>query len=117
MWINPVVLYFILILCIDQRSEHWIQWKNSVNATIETLKQMLVKYENLCDDKKIARRAILHSGSPGEAICEMAKENKVDLIILGTRGLNKLRRTFLGSVSDYVIHHSRRAVVVVPEVK
>lgn len=101
----------------DQRSEHWIQWRNSVNETVEALKKMLVKYENLCDERKIARRAILHSGTPGEAICGMAKENNVSLIVLGTRGLNKLRRTFLGSVSDYVIHHSHRPVMVVPEVK
>ena len=75
---------------------------------------MLLEYEKLCDEKKISRRAILHSGTPGEALCEMAKEHNADLVILGSRGLNKIRRTFLGSVSDYVLHHCNKPVLVVP---
>uniref|UniRef100_A0A1I8IA46 Usp domain-containing protein n=1 Tax=Macrostomum lignano TaxID=282301 RepID=A0A1I8IA46_9PLAT len=54
------------------------------------------------------------SSSPGAAIVEAANEERVDLIVMGNRGLGKLRRTFLGSVSDYVLHHAHRAVAVVP---
>mgnify|MGYP002260101529 FL=1 len=50
----------------------------------------------------------------GEGICEAAEKNKVDLIVMGTRGLDKVRRTVLGSVSDYVLHHSHAPVLVVP---
>ena len=51
---------------------------------------------------------------PGEGICGAATEYKADLIIMGTRGLSTLRRTVLGSVSDYVLHHSHTPVAVVP---
>ena len=50
----------------------------------------------------------------GEGICDAAEKNKVDLIVMGTRGLDKVRRTVLGSVSDYVLHHSHAPVLVVP---
>ncbi|EDO42428.1 predicted protein [Nematostella vectensis] len=51
---------------------------------------------------------------PGERICEHARNKKVDLIIMGTRGLNTLRRTLLGSVSDYVLHHAHVPIAIVP---
>ncbi|XP_019918514.2 universal stress protein YxiE isoform X2 [Magallana gigas] len=51
-------------------------------------------------------------GKPGEAILKIAKEENATLIVTGTRGLGKIRRTVLGSVSDYVIHHSPVPVLV-----
>ena len=52
-------------------------------------------------------------GKPGEAIIIAAKEEKASMIVTGTRGLGSMRRTFLGSVSDYVLHHSDVPVVIV----
>ncbi|KAL5015112.1 hypothetical protein ScPMuIL_009382 [Solemya velum] len=52
------------------------------------------------------------SGKPGETICSISKEENATMIITGTRGLGKFRRTIMGSVSDYVIHHSNVPVLV-----
>lgn len=52
------------------------------------------------------------AGKVGEAILLAAKEENADMIILGTRGMGKMRRTFLGSVSDFVLHHSNVPVLV-----
>ncbi|XP_057301979.1 stress response protein NhaX-like isoform X3 [Hydractinia symbiolongicarpus] len=98
----------------DTGSEHWKKWRAKVEHKINELKKLLTTYEEICDEHRIMNRAILHSGDPGEGICELAKENEVDLIIIGSRGLNKLRRTFLGSVSDFVIRESGKSVLVVP---
>ena len=49
---------------------------------------------------------------PGQLICQVANEEKAAMIVLGTRGMSKIRRTLLGSVSDYVIHHAICPVVV-----
>lgn len=60
-------------------------------------------------------KAFVRSDSkPGVAIMKVAKELNVNHIILGSRGLNALGRTLLGSVSSYVIHHSQIPVTVVP---
>ena len=53
-------------------------------------------------------------GSPGDAICKVAKDENVTCIVLGNRGLGAFRRTILGSVSDHVVHHSRVPVLLVP---
>ncbi|XP_062595650.1 universal stress protein in QAH/OAS sulfhydrylase 3'region-like [Saccostrea cucullata] len=51
-------------------------------------------------------------GKPGEAVVHEAHAQGADVIICGTRGHGKLRRTFMGSVSDYIVHHSHVPVVV-----
>jgi len=57
-------------------------------------------------------------GKPaGEVICQVAKDEKVDLILMGTRGLGPVRRTIMGSVSDYVVHHAHIPVGVIPTCK
>ena len=53
-----------------------------------------------------------HAQKPGEGILNIAKEVNASLIITGSRGQSKLRRTFLGSVSDYVMHHAPVPVLV-----
>ncbi|PAA51241.1 hypothetical protein BOX15_Mlig032787g1, partial [Macrostomum lignano] len=50
----------------------------------------------------------------GAAIVDVSQEEAVTCLVLGSRGLGKFRRTFLGSVSDYVLHHSRKPVLIVP---
>ncbi|KAJ8301085.1 hypothetical protein KUTeg_020072 [Tegillarca granosa] len=54
----------------------------------------------------------VHATSPGEGIVKASKDVGADLIITGTRGMGKLRRTFLGSVSDYILHHSHVPVII-----
>ena len=44
--------------------------------------------------------------SPGDAILKTAEEEECDLIVIGCRGRSTLRRTILGTVSDYIVHHA-----------
>jgi len=56
---------------------------------------------------------VIESGSPAETICAQAEERNVDLVVLGSRGMGAVGRWLLGSVSDRVVHLSRRPVTVV----
>jgi len=56
-----------------------------------------------------------YTGKPGEAICSVAKDEQATLVVMGSRGLSTVRRTLLGSVSDYVIHHAHCPVAVVKQ--
>lgn len=51
-------------------------------------------------------------GEAGEAIVGVAHDKKADLIVCGCRGLGTIRRTIMGSVSDYVVHHSNVPVFI-----
>jgi len=56
-------------------------------------------------------------GDPGHSICESAQNWGADLIVLGRRGRTGLAEAFLGSVSNYVVHHASCSVFVIQEVK
>ena len=51
-------------------------------------------------------------GHPGHAIVKAAEENQAGMIICGSRGQGIIRRTILGSISDYILHHARMPVVI-----
>ncbi|KAJ8301510.1 hypothetical protein KUTeg_020497 [Tegillarca granosa] len=55
-----------------------------------------------------------HCTKPGEGILNVAADVKADYVVVGCRGRGKLRRTFLGSVSDYLMHHSTVPVLICP---
>jgi nucleotide-binding universal stress UspA family protein len=54
-----------------------------------------------------------NTGSPGRKICELATVWNADLIIIGRRGRSGLAEFFLGSVSNYVLHHAPCSVQIV----
>ena len=55
----------------------------------------------------------LVEGHAVQEIVKLAKEGDFDLIVIGARGLSKIREILLGSVSDAVIHHAACPVLVI----
>jgi nucleotide-binding universal stress UspA family protein len=55
-----------------------------------------------------------NAGSLWRSLLDVADEHDAEALVLGTRGLTGLSRA-LGSVSNGVVHHSRRPVLVVPD--
>lgn len=68
--------------------------------------------ENL-QDRGYTVRTITRIGDPGEEICQYARKTDVDSIIMGRRGRGEVRELLLGSVSQYVVHHSQLPVTLV----
>ncbi|HZS13960.1 MAG TPA: universal stress protein [Candidatus Dormibacteraeota bacterium] len=54
----------------------------------------------------------LRSGRAADEILACAEEIDADLVVVGSRGLGALQRTVVGSVSEAVVHHSTRPVLV-----
>ena len=55
------------------------------------------------------------TGDPGYDIARFsnAKKNAVDMIVIGARGRSAVKEIFLGSVSNYVLHKSKKPVLIV----
>ncbi|MFB1051205.1 universal stress protein [Paraliobacillus sp. JSM ZJ581] len=76
--------------------------KEKLTITERKLKQKNISYEI----------KILH-GEPGPAIVKFANENKVDVCVIGSRGLNSLQEMVLGSVSHKVAKRVECPVLIV----
>ncbi|MBC7824476.1 MAG: universal stress protein [Candidatus Parcubacteria bacterium] len=52
-------------------------------------------------------------GNPSRTICDLARTWEADHIVIGRRGHSGLSELFLGSVSNYVLHHASCSVLTV----
>jgi nucleotide-binding universal stress UspA family protein len=52
-------------------------------------------------------------GEPGRWIREVSKGWNADLVVIGRRGLKGMAEMFLGSVSNYIVHHVQSSVLII----
>nr|CAX70903.1 Universal stress protein [Schistosoma japonicum]CAX70904.1 Universal stress protein [Schistosoma japonicum]CAX70907.1 Universal stress protein [Schistosoma japonicum]CAX76043.1 Universal stress protein [Schistosoma japonicum] len=87
----------------------------ALEASIASGKKLGQKYIHEAKSYKLSAHAFLHVDTkPGSSLVKAISEHKADVILMGSRGLGAIRRTFLGSVSDYVLHHAHIPVVIIP---
>ena len=63
---------------------------------------------------ELVSKILVPRGHPLEEILNAANEEGCDAIVLGTHGKGFLAHTFLGSVSNAVLHRTRKPVFIIP---
>jgi len=76
-------------------------------------KKIIAKSEEIVKAAGVAYESKLVQGVPADEIVRLAQAEKVDLIIIGSRGLTEVRAFLLGSVSDKVTHHAKCPILIV----
>lgn len=61
--------------------------------------------------------SVVLKGNPAEEILDFAKEQDVDIIVVGSLGKTAIKRVMIGSVSEKVVSHAKVPVLVVREWK
>lgn len=56
---------------------------------------------------------LVWEGDPGPTIVDAATAELADLVVVGSRGRNRVERFVLGSVSDHVVRHAPCPVLIV----
>jgi nucleotide-binding universal stress UspA family protein len=56
---------------------------------------------------------MIEHGDAGDALCRVAEERAVDVVVVGSRGHGRFRRALLGSVSSHVVNNAPCPVLVV----
>ncbi|MBI5377982.1 MAG: universal stress protein [Thaumarchaeota archaeon] len=108
-----VCLYSVVIIPITEA-----QMVAPVQFQIEEEKyarKVLEKAKNLAKQNDIEFSQVINFGNAGYNIIRYAKNktNKIDLIVIGSRGRGAIKEIFLGSTSNYVLHKSHIPVTVV----
>lgn len=114
--------YVIIVHCVDHRklNTYGSIWQPSdygliLQAYREEEKRADAIVEKLQQDLKVSGvkgEVLKSSGEAGPTVIGIAQNRKANMILTGCRGLGTMRRTFLGSVSDYIMHHSEVPVLV-----
>ncbi|PWB87465.1 TRAP-T-associated universal stress protein TeaD [Methanobrevibacter thaueri] len=78
----------------------------------ERSEENLKEFDKLNEDN-IKITHVIREGSPAKVILEVAKEENVDLIVMGSSGKSGFDRFIMGSVADKVVNSAKCAVLVV----
>src|SRR5690606_24268856 len=73
----------------------------------------LAQGRKFLDEQKIPYEYHLFVGDPAEVISRYAKEQNVDEVVIGTRGLSNLSSMLMGSVATKIVHHSPAPVTLI----
>lgn len=73
----------------------------------------LLPVEELMKSNQLTYTVKILHGEPGPALVEYANKEKVELLVIGSRGLNTLQEMVLGSVSHKVVKRANCPVLVV----
>jgi len=84
----------------------------SVNSTTAALERFIAR--SLGSRRTPRAQPALAIGSPAEEILKVARRQRADLVVLGTRGMGRAARLLLGSTADAVLRHARLPVLAVP---
>lgn len=94
------------------------EWKKALDEMNAKTQKLEEEYEGELIQKKLRYKVRGESAKkPGEGICQVAEQEKADLICMGTRGLSGVKRAFLGSVSEYVVRNANKPVLIIPSKK
>jgi len=94
----------------------------SANYTVDYEKTLMSYYVGVLEDAKKSLKekhtglditTQIKKGHPARKIVEVSETDDVDLIVIGSRGHGGLTGWFLGSVSNYVVNHCTKPILVV----
>ncbi len=80
---------------------------------VKLASELLAGERSEVEKRGLTVKTVMETGEPVEKIIQTAKNERCDLIVMGARGVGKVRALLLGSVSDGVVHKASCPVLVV----
>ncbi|WP_319525896.1 universal stress protein [uncultured Desulfosarcina sp.] len=88
-------------------------FQKAIDKIMQQSSERLAPFRSLLDDKGADYTELILEGPAGEKICEVARIEKSEMIVMGSRGRSDLTGLFLGSVAHRVLHQSPCPVLIV----
>lgn len=108
-----VVAPKIPIIAVESDDSAGIDPEDELFEMKKIAQQIIDDSEKVFTERQIPVHTKIVTGDAAESIIKEAETEKIDLIIIGTRGQTGIARFILGSVSSKVIGHAPCSVLVV----
>jgi len=114
--LSEAKLYAVHMIALEGNSIIHSRGKEQKKALKEQLivegKKATDYVENIGRTANVRVESTILEGNPANEIIDFAEKNDIDLIVMGTHGKTGTQRFLIGSVSENVVRHSERAVLV-----
>ncbi len=90
----------------DQYAQAWTDYRRRYE-------RMLAQKVEMAKSSGVKAEAIQANGAPGTALCQLARRQAVDLLVVGSHRRRGLSELLVGSTSNYITHHAPCSVLVV----
>jgi len=87
--------------------------QTAISARMQEAETILQKAMDAVGDIPGEVHTEILEGTPAEAILDVAKTRKSDVVVMGSRGLGRLQGALLGSQSQKVVRHAPCPVLIV----
>ena len=101
--INAETLVTIIFIIDMEKAKTDVLHSSSIESLYMERRRKLVPIEELFNEHQVRYKVEIIHGSPGPEIIKYANTQNVDLVVIGSRGLNSLQEMVLGSVSHKVM--------------
>ncbi|RUL49573.1 universal stress protein [Lysinibacillus antri] len=99
---SETVIEVVFVADFEKSKSDVLHSTSSEALNLERRKK-ISKIEQLLKDSKVNYKVNILHGAPGPEIVKYANEQQVNLVVIGSRGLNGLQEMVLGSVSHKVM--------------
>jgi nucleotide-binding universal stress UspA family protein len=108
------LVYVVDSAIVDEIASATSKSVGVINRELESKGQRYLDYlARLAGDRDLQAEQVIRRGIPYSEIADLARERKVDLIIIGRVGCRGPRCALIGSVAERVIEYANCPVLVV----
>lgn len=111
--INAETLVTIIFIIDMEKAKTDVLHSSSIESLYMERRRKLVPIEELFNEHQVRYKVEIIHGSPGPEIIKFANTQNVDLVVIGSRGLNSLQEMVLGSVSHKVMKRVQCPAMIV----
>ena len=81
-------------------------FQQAVNEIMKASEELVKPFEDMLADSGVEHEVRILEGLPGSTIADVVRIEKIDLVVMGSRGVSDFEGLFLGSVAHQVLHKS-----------
>jgi len=103
----------VVVSVVDVPTEFYAEAPQAVEDMVKKAKEYTAAVKKQALDAGVQAESYIGEAEAYQAIVKLAKEQHVDMIVLGSHGRTGLKRLLMGSVTEKVIGHAPCPVLVV----